>query len=353
LSGKDKKSLVGILILGYNDKEYLDDVFHDVLKQEYDNFTVTFIDNASVDGSYEFVKDNFPQVELVKNSRNLGYSGAFDKEMSRKFNQQNYDAVIVMNPDMEIEDGLLIDKMVNTAYKNKDVALVQPKIYLYNPGKKRLINTLGNEINYLGFSYVVGINEEDQTDSEQDREIVCASGACLLIKKDFYKQAGGFDRDFFAYVEDTDLSWRAHLFGRKVMLCSSTFVWHKYEFHRNDKRPWKMQALERNRYLALIKNYSCSTIIKLMPALLLIDAGVLVFALKQGWFFKKIMSYYEIIRLLHAASSKRKRIQTKRVVRDRDVMRKFSGSINAVFVENRLLDFFNRLFVMYYKLLVR
>jgi len=344
---------VAVLVLGYNDIEYLNDLFSNILKQKYDNFSVTFIDNASSDGSADFVKKKFPVVEVVRNRTNLGFSAAFNREMHKKFISQRYDAVIVMNSDMTIDDPFLIKKMVETGFSSSIIALVQPKIYLFNSKKEKLINTFGNEINYLGFSYITHFKEIDREEELEDRDIVAASGACLLIKKDFYRKAGGFDEDYFAYMEDADLSWRAHLLGMRSVLCAKTSIWHKYDFERQDKRPWKMQALERNRYLTLIKNYSDRTLFLLIPPLLLMDLGVLIFSITQGWFRGKVKSYFEVIALYKKMRFKKKTIQQNRIVDDYSVMRLFSGSMGAVFVKNRILDVVNIFIEMYYRLVLK
>ncbi|MCD6116169.1 glycosyltransferase family 2 protein [bacterium] len=239
MTGKRREFLprVAVLVLGYNDIGCLNVLFTDILKQQYGNFSVTFIDNSSSDGSSDFVKKQFPEVETVTNKKNLGFSAAFNKEMYKKFNLQKCDAVIVMNSDMAIDDVFLIQKMVHTGFSSSSIALVQPKLYLFNKKKDKLINTLGNEINYLGFGYMTHFKEIDSEKNNEDRDIVAASGACLLIKKEFYLKAGGFDEDYFAYMEDVDLSWRTHLMRMRVVLCADIFVWHKYDFERQDKSP--------------------------------------------------------------------------------------------------------------------
>jgi len=348
-SSNVKEPKIGVLVLGFNDRKYLSRVLGDLGRQSYTNYSVTFIDNASDDGSYGYVREEFPGIRAVRNSVNLGFSLAFNRQMQYSFQWDRCDAVIVMNSDMAVDDRDLIDKMVSTAFSSSDIALVQPRIYIENEEKRPVINTLGNEINFLGFSYVSRINELDVKPEGPDTDIAGASGACMLIKKEFFLKAGGFDSHFFAYMEDADLSWRAHLYGWRVVLCSSAWIWHAYEFTRTDTRPWKMRALERNRYLTMLKNYSAGTLAALLPALVLMDIGVLIFSIRRRWFWGKICSYADVLRLWPTMRAKRRDIQRCRVRNDSFMLRLFSGRMNAALVQNKLLNRANVLFDTYYE----
>jgi len=345
-----EKPKISVLVLGYNSLHDLEGAFSDLMKQQYKPLSITFIDNASSDSSVDFVKKKFPKINVVANAENVGYSRAFNPLIQKSI-KEGADAVIVMNPDIRIDDKQMITKMVQTAFHDKDIALVQPKIFIHNLGKKPMINTVGNNIHYLGFGFVGQIFEEDTIIA--DREIVAASGACLLIKKQFFLEAKGFDPDFFAYMEDIDFSWRARLLGYKVFLCGTTYLWHKYDFERPDTRPWKMSALERNRYLTLFKNYSNKTILLLLPALLFMDFGVFLFSVYQGWWLSKIKASFQVLGRLRSLRQKKRWVQNSRKISDKHLMTLFLSSIDSVFVKNPFLDWVNPFFQSYYKILLK
>lgn len=342
---------IAIIMVGYKNLRYLEEALTGVLQQEYKDYKVTFVDNASKDGSVEFVKANYPDVEVIENKLNLGFARAFNEQIKMKLSQ-GYDGIIMMNSDVCVDDPFFIDKMVETSFRDDSIALVQPKIYLYNIQKEKIINTLGNCVNYLGFGYVDRIDEVDNTD-RSDKQIVSASGACLLIKKGFFIESGGFDEDYFAYMEDIDLSWRAYLMGYKVYLCGSTYLWHKYKYKRNDTWLWKMNAIERNRYFTLVKNYSNKTLLFLLPALILIDFGVLFYSITQGWFKEKIKVYFQVTKNLRMMMIKKRNIQLKRKITDKEMMINFSDSIDTTLLKNPILDVFNHFFILYYNVMIK
>jgi GT2 family glycosyltransferase len=277
---------------------------------------------------------------VIENKRNLGFARAFNEQIKMKLNQ-GYDGIIMMNSDVCVDDPFFINKMVDTLFRDDRIALVQPKIYVYNIQKEKIINTLGNCVHYLGFGYVDRIDEVDNTD-QSDKQIVSASGACLFIKK-----------EFFAYMEDIDLSWRAYLMGYRVYLCGSTYLWHKYKYKRNDAWLCKMNAIERNRYFTLVKNYSNKTLLFLLPALMLIDFGVLFYSITQGWFKEKIKVYFQVIKNLRMMMIKKRNIQLKRKITDKEMMINFSDSIDTILLKNPILDVFNHFFVLYYNVMIK
>ncbi|MBT9150976.1 MAG: N-acetylglucosaminyl-diphospho-decaprenol L-rhamnosyltransferase [candidate division WS2 bacterium] len=91
------------------------------------------------------------------------------------------------------------------------------------------------------------------------------SGCCFAMRKRDFEELGGFDENFFAYNEDSDLSWRAHLKGFGILYVPTSIVRHDYKLN---VPPEKIYHLEKNRYLILRKCFSWKDLLVLFPSLL-------------------------------------------------------------------------------------
>ncbi len=343
---------VVVLILGYNDEENLKDTLNSVLKQSYSNYKTLYIDNASSDNSFDFVKNKYPQVKLFKNKQNLGYAGAYKKALDKIFQKNDVDAAILLNSDVVVDYDWL-KELVHSAFSDKKIALAQPKIFLHTKNKTgELINTFGNEINYLGFGFCGNYKKKDNPKIENDKEITYASGCSLLIKKDSYlNSAGGLDAKFFAYLEDQDLGWRLKMNGYKSILSAKSVMWHKYIFQKNERNKWKFYMLERNRLFFIFKNYQLKTIILLLPIFLFMEIGIFLDSLIKGYFMDKIKSYFNFIKNIKKLFRNRRTIQRTRKLTDKQLFAKFSPIIKFEEINSFPLKIANIFLFLYYKLI--
>jgi GT2 family glycosyltransferase len=228
------KNNVFIIIVNWNGKQYLDDCLSSLEDQTYKFFKTIIIDNNSSDDSVEFIKKKFIQIKIIQNTQNFGFAQGNNIGIKYAL-QNNADIIILLNNDTIVDKNWL-QEMINTANSNKKIGLVQAKIFIDNKDKKHIINTVGNNIHYLGFGYCGHYKEIDNGQFSKDTEITYASGASLLIKKKVLDSIGMLDEKFFLYHEDLDLGWRARLFGFNIYLSNKAIVWHKYSFSKNKKK---------------------------------------------------------------------------------------------------------------------
>lgn len=214
------KPFISVVIVNWNGRKYLNDCLTSLSKVTYKNREVLFIDNASTDDSVVFVKEKFPKIKIIINDRNLGF--AQGQEVA--FKQAKGDAVLLLSMDTIVEKNL-IDELVTSLYAKKDIGCVQPKILLYP--QTSLIDSIGSFFLMNGDLYHYG-REKSHTLSQYNKpmEIFSAKGACMLIKKEVLKKVGLFDKDYFAYFEETDLCMRIWLAGYKIMYVPNTAIYH-------------------------------------------------------------------------------------------------------------------------------
>lgn len=326
-----KKPLVSIIIVTFNSQKYIKDCLRKVLASDYLNFEVIIVDNNSTDKTVQIIKQNFPNVRVVKRATNLGYAEGNNLGVEKA----RGDYVAILNPDTQVSQGWL--KPLLVGIKKSKVAACQPKIMLKN--QKSQINLTGKTTHFLGFDWLENYQKKDYKMST--REINSFSGSAILINKRIFKKLGGFDSLFFMYYEDGDLSWRIRLAGYKIILVPDSIVYHDYKYQTDEnyqKMKRKFYYLERNRLIMIFKNYSLRTFFLLLPAFVLMETGMNVYFLGKGWLIEKWKGYFWILGNLPEILRKRYFIQKRRQFSDCEVCRGFAGTIefkefNNVFVK--------------------
>ncbi len=318
---------VVVVIVCYNGRAYLDDCLNALLGSD-DPGVVTHIvvvDNASTDGSADYIARAFPRVDLLTPGANLGYAGGANAGW--RYARQAYpDAayLAVLNQDAIVaRHGL--GPLVGLLDQRPDVAVAQPKILLHPQTHK--INTAGNRSHYLGFGFVTGYGQTDRGQYDQTRSIDFASGAAMLVRTAVLEQVGLFDDIFFMYLEDADLSWKLRQIGLETCFVPSSVVYHQY----SPGAPFKhYYYLERNRWLMLLTYYKAATLVLLAPPLLVMELGQLWFAVRHRQLCAKLRSYVYFWRPrnLRALWRRRRDTQRRRTQPDRRCVARFGGTID-------------------------
>jgi len=224
---------LSIIIVNYNVKEFLQNLIHSIEKATL-NITkeIIVVDNASDDGSNEFIKNNFPQIKLIANNKNLGFGKANNlglKETLGKF-------ILLINPDTIVAEDTL-EKMMEFFRKNPEAGLAGCKIL--NPdGTLQLACRRSFPGPWTSLTKVTGLSSLfpnskifarynlTYLDENQSYEVDAISGSFMMMKREVYEKVGGFDEQFFMYGEDLDLCYRIQKAGFKVFYVHSTQIIH-------------------------------------------------------------------------------------------------------------------------------
>ncbi len=335
--------LVAIVIVGYNSRSFLEDCFSSIFSSDYANLKIIFVDNASTDGSAEFVQSHFPKVDVIASKENNGFAKGNNIGIKRAF-EEKPKFIFLLNPDTVIDKDCL-GKLVKQS-ASSDNTILQPLVLLYEKGKTDLINTTGNHLNYLGISYVSDYRKKSS--EAKNGPIVSASGAAMWWPAEVLHKVGFFDESFFLYHEDLDLCWRARIAGYDVQLVPDAHIWHKYRFSSNKQKLW---YVERNRLLFLLKDFEVKTLVLIAPMFLVNELLTCLFALKGGWLKSKLGSYGSVIKLLPAVAKERRAI--KRRVSDHQLKKLLSSKINFAEVKVPLAKQYNFLLNGYWQLIER
>ena len=259
---------VSVVIVTYNHKNYIDVCLSSVLLNK--PLEIIIVDNCSTDGTTNLVKEKYPGVILIENKRNLGYGCG--NNLGVRFAKGKY--IIILNPDTKVEENWLHNLVCPLSRCNN--IIVTPKILLYDGSK---INTCGNIEHFTGLAFVRGFLE-DSAKRESSEYINGISGACFAIMRDDYIELGQFDEKFFCYMEDAELSWRAHSRGFRILYESSSVIFHDYKLSVN---PNKIYHLEKGRYMILRKYFTWKEILQLLPSLMMTEFLTWGYSGLRGW----------------------------------------------------------------------
>lgn len=255
--------LISVIIVNWNGKSILKDCLDAITEVNYKKLEILFIDNASVDDSVEFVKENYPSIKIFVNEENLGVGGGFEVGLSKV----NGQAVLLLNTDAIVQKNLLTN-LVKALYSDKKIGAVQPKLVLYP--NKNLIDSIGCFFLSTGDLYHFG-REKNPNDPLYNKrmEIFSTKGACMLIKTEVLNKIGLFDKDFFAYFEDTDFCIRMLLAGYNILYDPTETVFHKGgATSKNIMHSTILFHSYKNRIYSYLKNFSIKYIIKILPLML-------------------------------------------------------------------------------------
>lgn len=216
--------LVSIIIVNWNGKEHLQKCLPSVFGQEYKKIEVILIDNASVDGSVEYAKSNFPKTRIIVNKKNLGFAQA--NNIGYEVARGEY--ILFLNNDTKVKKSFLVN-LVKAIEGDISIGCVQSKILLMDEPKR--FDSVGSFFNITGFLYHYGTYKKDSTRYNKQIDLFSARGACMMFKKSVLEKVkvGGeiFDRRYFAYFEETDLCHRVWLLGFRTVFIPNSVIYHK------------------------------------------------------------------------------------------------------------------------------
>jgi GT2 family glycosyltransferase len=265
---------IAIVILNWNGKALLEQFLPSVVKYSGEA-DIYVADNASTDGSVNFVTAHYPHIKIVKNKVNDGYAKGYNDALQHV----DADVFCLLNSDVEVTQNWL--SPIKEVFKNDiNTAIIQPKLLDYNSrGYFEYAGAAGGFIDKFGYPYCRGrIFNTIEKDSEQynyTAQIFWASGACLFIRKDAFKSLKGFDESFFAHMEEIDLCWRAKNLSFNVTYVGTSTVYHVGGATLSNVNPKKTFLNFRNSLFTLVKN-AYGNIFFLVLTRLLLDgiAGV-------------------------------------------------------------------------------
>ena len=318
---KNQQPLVSIIILNYNAKKILINCIDSIFQSNYQNFEVILVDNNSEDNSFEICKNNHSEINLIVNKTNLGYCGGNNIGIE----QAKGEFIIILNPDTLVESEWINEFL--KSYEKFGEGIYQPKFISMDDHEMTL--STGQMINLFGFGFSRDKGSFSKTKNYEIKKIGYASGTCMFLSSILMKDLNNFDNFLFAYHDDLDLCWRASMKNIHSYFVPDSIVYHPREGYSFKWSNLKFYLMERNRMYCILTHYSRKTIVKLLPALIIIDIGVLFFYMKKGMVTQKIKASISIIKNLKIIHCRHNELQKNRKISDKEIIKKFKDEIQV------------------------
>lgn len=273
--------MISIVIPNYNGEKFLEDCLQSIYKQSFKNFNVIIVDNASTDNSIDIIEKykNILDISLIRNNENLGFAKAVN--IGIKHSNKKY--VFLLNNDAILESNTL-EELYNSIRKDKKIFSIQSKMIQYHNIEK--IDDAGDEYSILGWAYQTGNNKSSKLYTEP-REIFSSCAGAAIYRKDILEKIGLFDENFFAYMEDVDIGYRAIIHGYRNVYCPDAVCYHVGSATTGSKyNKFKIRLAARNNIYVPYKNMPLLQLIFNFPFLFI---GFLI-----KWIFFLIKGYGKV-----------------------------------------------------------
>lgn len=313
-----KNPLVSIIIVNWNGEALLKTLLPSLKKIDYKNFELIIVDNGSKDGSINYAKKVFPKIKIFVNKTNLGFAKANNQGISLAKGE----LILFLNNDTELTKdflGILVKRLM----ADSKMGACQPKI-LHSEKKGRL-DSIGSFLTASGFLYHLGFEAKDTKTLSKEIKLFSGKGSCLLFKKKLLDKIGGFDEDFFAYFEETDLCWRLWLSGHYLLYLPNSIIYHR-GWQTAKKLPLEFINFHsfKNRISTLITNLEIQNLILILPIHITICILIGIFYLTQNKANLSVAIFKALawnITNLKKTIKKRNFVKRKiRVVKDREIL---------------------------------
>ena len=246
--------LISVVVLNWNGHQVLDNCLRSLCNQTYLPLEMIVVDNASTDGSVDFLKDKFQDVNLIINEKNLGFGAG--NNIGIRASQGKY--IMMLNNDTRL-DPKCVEELKRSIERDKSYGACASKILLED--QPDLIDGVGIVVCPDGLSFGRGrLEKRDRYDKEE--ELFFAADCACLYRREMLEDIGLYDEDFFAYADETDMGWRAQLAGWKCTYSPNAIVYHLHSVSSGGRvSSFKAFLVERNRIWVMVKNFPISLIL--------------------------------------------------------------------------------------------
>jgi len=219
---------VSIIIVNWNTRELLSQCLQSIYaSRTTKEIEVWVVDNGSTDGSVEMVRENFPQVEITVNEKNVGFAHANNQAIKRS----SGDTVMLLNPDTVV-DRDAIENLLHFLEVHSDAGVVGPR--LLNPDRSLQESAYPEPTLFREFWRMFHLDRfnsyaeypMEKWSHAQAMQVDVLMGACMLIRRKIFDQVGLMDEDFFIYSEEVDLCTRIRDYGWRLFWYPEAAVVH-------------------------------------------------------------------------------------------------------------------------------
>ena len=295
---------VTVVVPNYNGREFVGACLESLQKQNIQEMAVILVDNGSTDDSILFINENYPMVQVISVPENMGFCAAVNAGI--KASETEY--VILLNNDTEVEANF-VKELVSAIKRHTKAFSCGAKMMQYK--QRKLVDDVGNFYNALGWAYAEGKGRPEVIYDEEKKIFSACAGAAiyrraLLLKLDL------FDEEHFAYLEDTDIGYRAQIAGYENWFAPKARVYHIGSATSGSRyNQFKIRYSSRNNIYMIYKNMPMGQIILNLPFLILGFGVKILFFMTKGFGKEYIAGIKNGLSLVKQAKRRGKKVKFK------------------------------------------
>jgi GT2 family glycosyltransferase len=302
---------VSVIIVTWNGRRYLDACLSAVASQRNVDAETILVDNASSDGTVDYVRERFPWVRIVALPENRGFAGgnnAGAREARGRY-------LALLNNDT-VPDGRWLRALLDGVDEASGFALVTSRIvYMHDPG---VIDSAGDGLLRWGGAFK-RLHGGAASMATQSCEVFGVCGAACLMPAAVFQHVGGFDEAFFASHEDVDLSYRARLLGYRCRYIADAVVRHHGSATLGRGSAFAVYHGQRNLEWVYVKNTPGALLVRTLPGHLVYTAAAAVHFARIGRLGTFVRAKLAALAGLPPVLRKRSAIQRTRAIGARDL----------------------------------
>ncbi len=209
-----------VIIPNYNGSRHLPDLFAGLNAQTFTDFEIILADDASTDDSVAWVEENAPQARILASQKNRGFVASINRSAIAALGR----VIVLLNNDTQPEPGFLAE-MAKTICAHPRAGIVAAKLLLFD--ERDRIHTAGDVMGRDGIPRNRGVWTIDSGQFDGSQEVFGGCGGAMAVRREIWEALGGFDEDYWMYLEDADFSFRAQLMGWQTVFAPRARVYHK------------------------------------------------------------------------------------------------------------------------------
>jgi GT2 family glycosyltransferase len=253
------------------------------------------------------VAERFPDVRIIQNEKNLGFAAG--NNIGIRATTGEY--VATLNNDTQA-DPRWLDELVAATQGQDMVGMAASKMLFAR--RSEVINSTGICLDSAGIAWDRQGGELDATEDPDQTEVFGPCAGAALYRRVMLDQVGLFDEDFFCYMEDVDLAWRARLMGWRCLYVPTARVYHVHSGTGQEGSPFKNYLLGRNKIWTIVKNYPSPELFLFLPIILAYDLGSIIYTLLARGDISALRGRLAALRRLLSFWQKRQEVQGRRIV---------------------------------------
>lgn len=303
-----------VIIPNWNGCHHLGECLRTLAAQTFGDFETLLVDNASTDGSVAFVREHFPGVGIIELNENAGFAGGVN--VGIRASRGEY--VVLLNNDTAVESDWLM-RLDRAISENPHIWLFASLLVNYYDRSR--VDSAGDAFDLCLGPFKIG--EREEVHRHLVRRMVfgaCGGGGCY--KHELFERIGLFDEDFFAYFEDSDLSFRANWHGLRCLAVPDAVIYHKIggTSDADPARRDRFDIMRRRNYIFLIvKNYPSGFLLRYLPFIVASHCLAFLAAILRGRTGVALKTQREIVKGLPGMLAKRRLIMAQRRITNDDM----------------------------------